>query len=91
MRSIFPQRRYHCKKCNFHFSERNRNFGVEKHPLWIRKKILGMWSMKKSYINKYDNLRKETYSTREIAKRFDVSPSFVHRLVNEQESKHGIL
>lgn len=78
------KKRYKCKDCGLIFVERNENFRQKLEPM-IKLKIMSLWKTKKGFVNKFDNLKKETYSTREIAKKLNVSKSFVHQLIKNRK------
>ena len=72
--------RFRCKKCKCSFI--NRTLDYRKRISYrIRTKIKKLYKQKKMFINKYDGLKKKTYSTREIANMLKLSPSFVHQVV----------
>lgn len=72
--------RFRCTECNYDFILRDKTYGryISYH---IIKRILLLNITKKSYINKYDRLKKTTYSTREIAARVNVSRAAVHQII----------
>lgn len=55
----------------------------KKVPIKIRKRILELWKTRKYDINKFDNRKKRTYSTRDIARKIGVSKSFVWEIVKK--------
>lgn len=71
-----------CKACKKYFSLRDINFG-KKIPFSVRRKILKLNKMHKGYINITDSLKKTTYSSREIAKKLNVSSTFVCEVIKQ--------
>ena len=76
--------RWRCKNCNHHFIVRTLNYR-KKIPVHIRDKILKLYKTKKLIINKYDNLKKQTYSTREIAEMLNLSKAFVASVIKNKK------
>ena len=72
---------YHCRHCNKYFS--NSRFKHKKISQRLISEIRGLSNIKKGYINKYDNLKKPTYSTREIAKMLNVGKTFVWEVLRK--------
>lgn len=83
-RSVRLNQRLKCRDCKTTFTVRTKSFG-KKIPLDTRKKIIALYKTKKPYKIKFDSLRKSTYSTREIAKKLNVSKSFVYNVIKESE------
>ena len=81
-RTNIPIPRLRCKNCNSCFTLRNSMLG-KKIPLGIRKKVLRLWKTKKPNKNKFDALRKKTYSTRDISQLVGVSKSYVWEIVKK--------
>lgn len=79
-RTAVAQRRFKCLNCKVMFTERTADFGRER-PMWIRQQIIRLYSKNKGFINKFDNKKKLTYSTRDIAAMLDVSKSFVQKVL----------
>ena len=77
------KQRYRCKKCKSNFVERDLNYR-KKTPLWLRDQIKRLYGAKRGYVNKLS--KKDTYSTRDIAKKFNVSKSFVWNVVKNLKS-----
>lgn len=80
--------RMRCKDCKCHFTLRD-NIFRKKLGLNIRHKILELYKTKKYHINKFDPMRRDRYSTREVATILNVSKSFVHSVVQEYRTKEG--
>lgn len=78
--------RFRCKDCGHNFVRRTRMYRA-KISFKIRDEIIKMYRTKKPYKNKFDVLKKKTYSTREIARRLNVSKSFVHSVVKKDEKR----
>lgn len=53
----------------------------------IREKILKLYKTKKKHKNKFDCMKKDTYSTREVSKKLNVSKSFVHTVVKGDKNE----
>ena len=79
---IFSKQRFQCLKCGFYFLERDINF-KKKVPNWIRKRVIKLYNSRKAIVNKYDNMKKRTYSTREIAKKLNVSKTYVWKVTRK--------
>jgi len=77
-----PISRLKCKKCKSQFTVRTSMF-KKQIPLKIRKKVLKLWRTKKPNKNKFDGLKKKTYSIREISKLLGVSKTYVWGVVKE--------
>ena len=82
-RTTVAQRRFYCKKCNYHFTERNIGF-KKKIPLWKVGQILILNKKQKGYIRKFDASIKKTYSTREISEKIQLSKSYVAKAVKNK-------
>lgn len=76
------RRRYVCKDCNYHFIIRTGMY-KKRIPINTRYEILKLFETKKGFINKYDNLKKETYTIREIARMLKLKKSFVNNIVRD--------
>jgi len=85
-RTQIAQRRFMCKKCNYNFTERTGEHR-KKIITWKRIQVLRLYRKQKDYVNKYDNKKSETYSTREIAKILKVSKTFVWDIIKNEKSK----
>jgi len=68
--------RWICCHCNYNFIKRTLSYR-RKINKFIIKKILKYSLKHKGYFNKYDNSKKTTYSTRELAEIFNVSKSSI--------------
>ena len=75
-RTNTAQKRFKCLNCKIIFKERTDSFRKIV-PMWKRQQIIRLYNKEKGYIKKYDPFKKSTYSTRDIAKRLEVSSSFV--------------
>lgn len=82
--------RFRCKDCDHSFVRRTNTY-KQRIPLKIRKKIIELSKIKSYHKSKFDNSQKRTHSTREIARKLDVSKSFVHDVIKENNNgfKHG--
>lgn len=76
--------RLRCRDCKHSFILRTKTYR-KKIPIKIREKIIKLYKTNKGYINKFDNLKKTTYSTREIAEILNVSSSFVWDIIKKIE------
>lgn len=83
-RTNIARERFRCKDCGFCFTARTSMFR-KKIPFYLKKKILKLYKTKKFYINKFDALKKQSFSTREIAKMLGVSKSFVHKVIKDEK------
>ena len=81
-RTIVSQRKFKCKKCNSCFTERTDSFRF-KTPLWVKQQVLRLYDKEKGFVNKYDRLKKTTYSIREIAKMLKIDKGTVHYVVRK--------
>lgn len=73
------EQRYLCLLCKKSFINR-KHIKIRKYDENIKKKIVELYNTKKDYINKFDMMKKTTYSTREISKLTGVSKSVVANL-----------
>lgn len=74
--------RFRCKSCRHSFIRRTKTYR-KRIPFKIRNEIIKLYRTKKPYKNKFNGLKKQTFSTREIARRLNVSKSFVHKIIKE--------
>ena len=73
---------YYCVKCNHVFAPPNSK--IAKLNDEIKQKIIKLHKTAKPFKNKYDNLKKSTYSTREVSIITGVSHSAVAKTINSQ-------
>ncbi len=81
--------RYYCRKCDYNFTERTKDFG-KKISSWKVNEILIYHNMMKPKVNKYDPLKLFTYSTREIAKKVGVGNTFVAEVLKNRKNKNEL-
>ena len=74
------KQRWKCSHCSSNFISRTKAYR-KKHSLTLIKKILRYSTKHKGYFNKYDNTKKTTYSTRELADMFGMSSSGISNLL----------
>ena len=81
-RTKFKILRFRCLDCNKSFVFKNIQYR-KRISFRIKKNIVKLYSTRKPVVNKYDNKKSDTYSTREVAKIVGLSKSYVHKVVSE--------
>lgn len=76
--------RWKCAHCNYYFIRRDISFNLP-YPKHIIIKAIRMYKTNKGYINKYDNLKKLTYSSREIEARTGIPANTILTKVKQYE------
>ena len=76
--------RFICNDCEHNFVRRTKAYR-KRISFKIRDKITELYKTKKPYKNKFDPLKKKTYSTREIARMLNVSKSFVYNVIKKND------
>ena len=80
------EQRYSCITCKKTFINRI-HVTIRKYGDYTIKKVLELYNTNKGHINKYDNLKKITYSTREIAKILKISSSGVFGIIKRMHNE----
>lgn len=74
---------YRCMNCKHIFTLFRRR--LSEIPIELKEKVLELSHTMKPFINKYDQLKKVTYSTRDIAKLQGLGHSTIARIIKEMD------
>ena len=80
------KQRWICCHCSLNFIKKGISYRKQVSDIII-KKILRYSIKHKGYFNKFDNSKKTTYTTRELADMFDISKSGVWNLLKTMKTK----